>query len=631
MCTSSKLDLTAVSTLKICCLASSGHSLGPIFHVSPGVIRECAILKTLEPKKLVFDTTFLNCLNPFPRGIPKGIYQHIEELVFICPISNWRPDSPKQESFPPMPQLKRIVLMFYTPDLKNHWQQGEIKAELALHRIIQMYWNLQDIAMVVVNGGSLYAHMVNVKPWNESDVQSALRREFDMYLSFQQYDILSDWVDTTADDPKGIDLFGGQKGRLPRYQKLNDTPETREKESYDKLKLEIKKNRMQFVTMKEYLQVYDWEGELESDEVERWLKEEEEVPPTKRSRAKNSKQHPDQTSSGSIAKQLPFPREVLNVVFSVLFDIDRASLPACCLVSRAFFDIAAPVLYRQICVTPSCRRDSRADYAPDKYTDTGRERTTTRKKKLLKAAEIVTFEAHHATWCGNKSFKYPKLKTLVLDMDQNGLGSVLHSGDILEKQCSYVRGQAPKKLVLKRVHLCRISSDMLGVPEKLFDTIEELTFICSITDIKPGSMAGGFGPMKNLKKVVWIFDTPSPQTRWTLGTQGVFGRERDIDLRVDLFSFTHLISYLPDVPFIVVNAGSIDHQYFRIETWNELEVQDKFINMVKSGSLFGSSEIEKEKYADKFGKIKFLTMREYVGQYDWTGELEPKQVRSFLA
>ncbi|OCF32634.1 hypothetical protein I316_05814 [Kwoniella heveanensis BCC8398] len=631
MCDQHNLDLSAVSTLNICPLASSDHSLGPILHVSPGVTKECAILKNVKPKKLVFDTTFLNCLNPFPRGLPKDIYDHIEELVYICPSSSWRPDSPKREDFPRMPQLKRLVLMFYTPDLKNHWQQGEIRTALDLSRIVKMFWNLQDVPMIVVNGGSLYAHMVDVRPWTESAVQTALKSTLEMDLSFQPYQVQSDWVETTADDPKGHAIFSVRTQRAPRYRKANDTPETRARESADKLKLDVKKGRLQFLTMKEYLRAYVWEGELSPDEVYKWLATEDQAQPTKRAKS-DTKQSARSSSQPQTANQSSFPREVLNQIFSALFEVDRASLTACCLASRPFFEIAAPIMYRHVVVSPSFVRDSRIDLAPDRYTDTGREKNTTRKKKLLKAAEIVTIDHHHATWCGNKSFKYPKLKTLVLNMTQNGLGSVLHADDILEKQCSYAKGQAPKKLVLKRIHLCRVSSDMLGVPEKLFDTIEELTFICPITDIKPGSMAGDFGPMQKTKKLVWIFDTPDPRTRWTLGTRTMFGRESPGLEPMDLFSFTYLIKNLPDVPFYIVNAGSIDHKYFNLEKWNERDVRDKFIDMVKDGPLFGcDGENDRAEYTKKLARINFLTMREYIENHDWSGELEPKQVKAFLA
>ncbi|WVF69837.1 hypothetical protein IAT40_004616 [Kwoniella sp. CBS 6097] len=626
LCNQYSVKCTKVEILRVCCLIRNQDSLGPLFHVDNRPIKDCPIVKTLKLKRLVFDTTFLECMNPYPRGFPRDVYQHVEELVFICPVLDFVMKDDGAEDFPPMPNLKKVVLIFYTPNLAHHWQQGPILTELSLYRVVEMFWQLSEVPMFVVNAGSLYAHMVKVRPWSEEKVQAAVQEEFHSILKVLPYNHVFHVLETTMDDPRSLDELDDDE---LNYRMIG-TPETQKREKEDRVKLERKKQDIHFISMKEYVMNHDWEGGLDPAEVHAWLKSED--PSSIKRRSKDGKASDgSETSTQSNADCLPLPREILSKVFSLLLHFDRTTLTACCLTSRAFFDVAAPVLYRHVYVSSIERFDSRLDRAPNRYTDTGKEKQTTRKKKLLRQAEMVTIEFHHPNWCKDKAFKYPDLKTLVLDMAQCHLGLVLHPIDAPEKLCPCVKGLQPKKLILQWAHLCNISADILGVPEKLFDNIEELTFVCPITEIMPTMCFGGFGPMKKLKRLTWIFSTPNPATRWTLGTQGIFGNMPTQPF-MGLSCLSGTIVSLPDVPILIVNAGSIDHKWLGLKKWNEKRVEEKVIEIARSSSCFGAHrDDEEENYEEKFDRAQFISMREYIEKYDWTGELEPEQVKAFLA
>ncbi|WVW78473.1 hypothetical protein I302_100427 [Kwoniella bestiolae CBS 10118] len=362
---------------------------------------------------------------------------------------------------------------------------------------------------------------------------------------------------------------------------------------------------------------------------------------------------PKKVASSSTPK-LPLPTEILSLVFTYLLHDDRSSLAQCCRVSHAMFSIAAPILYQHVYVSSIPAIDSRSDHPPDRFTATGKEKTSTRKKKLLKNAQVVTIDFHHATWCGNKSFKYPKLDTLVLRLCINGLGPVLHAFDILEKQCSLAKCLEPRKLVLENACFPNTSSDMLGVPFKLFEKAEQITFIATLTTIQPGGGAGGFPKdQSKLKKVVWIFLTPNPATKWTPGTQGVMGRNnRSVDF--DMMTFAHVVRSFDDVPFYIVNAGGIDHNYVGLKEWNETLVQEKFASTLKTMIIQGGfrrpyylgqsepnqdqeqEDIRKEQEEEQVSmkiweNVKMLTMKEYLQNHNWTGEFECEEAKLWLA
>ncbi|WVQ69234.1 uncharacterized protein L199_007451 [Kwoniella botswanensis] len=351
--------------------------------------------------------------------------------------------------------------------------------------------------------------------------------------------------------------------------------------------------------------------------------------------------------STTSAPPLPLPTEILSLVFAYLLDTDRKSLARCCRVSHSIFSIAAPILYRRISISNVLRRDSRVDHSTDRYTAAGKEKTNTRKKKLLRNAEVVTFDDHHATWCGNKTFKYPKLKILVLNLALVGLGSVLHSNDILEKQCSLVKCLEPKKLVLNNMSLINIQTfDMFGVPHKLFGFIEEITLIAPLLPVKPRTIYGGFATMPKLKKLVWIFRTVSPGPRWVPGIHDLLGERQMSKLDRDLQALASFMKGIPvDVPTFIVNSGSMHHRYVGEDTWNERRIQDNFANKLKQAMIAEKLDdwghrneanqlgIEERRNIaiGKADSIKILTMKEYLENHDWTGEFDYREAKLWLA
>nr|XP_019008503.1 uncharacterized protein I206_07062 [Kwoniella pini CBS 10737]OCF47284.1 hypothetical protein I206_07062 [Kwoniella pini CBS 10737] len=345
---------------------------------------------------------------------------------------------------------------------------------------------------------------------------------------------------------------------------------------------------------------------------------------------------------------LPLPLELISLILTHLYEVDRASLATACQVSKAMFQVAAPILYRQIHVSPLIWRDSRNDHSPDRFTPTGKEKTNTRKKKILKNAEIVIIDSHHATWCGNKSFKYPNLKTLVLNLTVNGFGPVLHGNDILEKQCSLVKCLQPKKLVLFGMTLTSITTyEMFGVPPKIFENIEQLTLVAPMEPIKPRSIWGGFSDMPKLKKLVWIFHTAHPALKWSSGSQALLG-EGGAPKKTDLNALGHFLREVSDIPTYVVNSGSLHPNYVGKVAGSKVEIKGNVVDYLEnlmsegeigpwfsSGWKEGISDTEKqekkEKFRKRFDNIRFISMKEYLENHDWTGEILPDEAKLWIA
>ncbi|WWC86914.1 uncharacterized protein L201_001793 [Kwoniella dendrophila CBS 6074] len=354
---------------------------------------------------------------------------------------------------------------------------------------------------------------------------------------------------------------------------------------------------------------------------------------------------PPRKASSSQSNSLPLPVDILSLVFSILQATDRHSLTTCCRVSHSFFDIAGPILYRHISVSPNNLLDSRKGFSPDKFTSNGKEKSNTRKKKLLKTAEVVIMDDHHASWCGNKSFKYPKLDTLVLFLCVNGLGPVLHSNDILEKQCSLVKCLNPRKLVLQNCTLNNIQGEMLGIPYKIFQTVEQITYITGLSQVKPNSSWGGLPKENKLKKIVWIFDPSLPTMRWKPGEIGIFGRENR-DSTLDFMALMPLSGFLrnlndlnPIPPVYIVNSGWLDHKYQLKEgiiqqgyrRGMHLNQNTKQWEQDTDPEDIQKEQADEQKSLQIFNSITFLTMKEYLNNHDWKGEINSAIAKLWLA
>ncbi|KAK4685651.1 hypothetical protein P7C73_g4501, partial [Tremellales sp. Uapishka_1] len=338
-------------------------------------------------------------------------------------------------------------------------------------------------------------------------------------------------------------------------------------------------------------------------------------------------------SALAIDPALPFPTEVLSLISN---SANRSSLAACCTVTRAIHDIAAPILYRFIVISSVRRRDSRFDADPKAFSSSGRVNPHTRKRRLLLHAEEVTVELHHEDDCP-KPLKFPKLHTLRLELGLAGYGPTLHYGGISEKQCVSVKALKPKRLVLRGASICNIQQYPAGFGKTLYTDLEELVFVCPNTTVRPNSCSSSFHGVEKLKGVVWIFLTRDPKEIWRFGTETVLGRHASHGFMTELASFGSVLCDLPLIPIIIVNGSAVE-QGKVFQSTSDAEKQ--FATTVYSSLQWGFERDDRsppskpsdltKRIDEKFALIKFLSMEQYISDHQWQGVLEEQEIQGWI-
>ncbi|WWC67927.1 uncharacterized protein I206_101846 [Kwoniella pini CBS 10737] len=106
------------------------------------------------------------------------------------------------------------------------------------------------------------------------------------------------------------------------------------------------------------------------------------------------------------------PHELLTYIFDYLEFTDRKALTKCLRVSKLFYNLSAPVLYKDINLTPSGRFDVAAYFSPNALTILERKDPRTRKRKLMSHSAVVRVDAHDSRQCKGKEWRYPRATIL---------------------------------------------------------------------------------------------------------------------------------------------------------------------------------------------------------------------------
>ncbi|WVQ98019.1 hypothetical protein IAU59_005139 [Kwoniella sp. CBS 9459] len=307
---------------------------GPLFHAEylhpwrkPKAAQHCSVITNLTkqltgPKKIVLNTIIVNRFDLFPPGLPKDIYDGIDQLTLVAPMIDFRFTSTDTKTLPSLPNLKKLVLVFKSPEPKVQWKMGthNMFGWGGLHDFVhedlryftQFLWQLEDptTQVYIVNSDWLYHLHVGLKKGATSEaVQAAFKKKLFDSLSNHPYKVEFDtghswpFSDSESSDD-GLTkeqkmnkamleevhaLMGGMGAREYKSKKWDqqlekererairkrDRPERHQREKDDKERLRIKLDNIHFVTMRDYLANHDWEGEIEPEDVIKWRKAEQ--------------------------------------------------------------------------------------------------------------------------------------------------------------------------------------------------------------------------------------------------------------------------------------------------------------------------------------------------------------------
>ncbi|WVQ98018.1 hypothetical protein IAU59_005138 [Kwoniella sp. CBS 9459] len=303
--------------------------------------------------------------------------------------------------------------------------------------------------------------------------------------------------------------------------------------------------------------------------------------------------------ASAVPSLLRLPPELTTYIFSILLEVHPPSLNACTRVSRAMCDIAAPILYTRIRISPDRALDSRQDHslerlAPKRQSAVakGKPSPKTRKAKLVANARVIHIEAHPHTWCTGKELpSFPKLQTLVLTLAQTPELSLFHTtyqynmSSSAAVSCKFIDSLRPRKLVLRNADLRTLQtkpSDLL-LPPNICRKLEELTIyfssqaknnlasqpLANIWDLYMSSEP--YQPRKT-RKITCVFHTGAPEEFWDLTYTDNQTRKKALGLRpsfvedISHFGFGRLVMTCPpDATVTYVNTGSISPKELELD------------------------------------------------------------------
>ncbi|WVF69842.1 hypothetical protein IAT40_004623 [Kwoniella sp. CBS 6097] len=274
-------------------------------------------------KKIVLHTIVINRFDLFPTGLPKDTYDNIDQLTLVAPMINFRFSNTSPSTLPALPNLKKLVFIFKTPEPKMQWKMGthtmfgwgglhDFFSE-DLRTFVDLVWQLDDptTQVYIINADWLYhLHVGLYKGATSEAVQEAFKQEFCQSLSYSPYTVKHDlghtWPFSDSEDSDdgltkeqkmdkrmmeevaasmagNLRAFKEQKRweevrkDMERAERKRNRPERHQREKDEKERLKIKLKNIHFITMEEYIANHDWEGELDPADIVKWRKAQEQV------------------------------------------------------------------------------------------------------------------------------------------------------------------------------------------------------------------------------------------------------------------------------------------------------------------------------------------------------------------
>ncbi|WWD00576.1 hypothetical protein V866_007511 [Kwoniella sp. B9012] len=217
--------------------------------------------------------------------------------------------------------------------------------------------------------------------------------------------------------------------------------------------------------------------------------------------------------------QYTSPNLLNEIILRILQNIsERSTLASCCQVSRMVYDIASPLLWRNLRLTPwSDRRDPGGERELSDYReDHGKLNNRTRRvSKMKNGVKKFTLEYHSVDWCGidrPTRLHLPNLQTLELvlkDRHAFHFGKTSRTSSLNSNDCRLLKSIKPKTIIIRNCVLTKLRLDTPSMPSGLWEECQTLILFCSPKQRITSSTYSRWNKsveMNHLKRVYWIFD-----------------------------------------------------------------------------------------------------------------------------
>ncbi|WVQ69246.1 uncharacterized protein L199_007463 [Kwoniella botswanensis] len=217
--------------------------------------------------------------------------------------------------------------------------------------------------------------------------------------------------------------------------------------------------------------------------------------------------------------QYPSPNLPNEIILRILQNIThRPTLASCCQISKMVYDIASPLLWENLRLTPwSDRRDSSGERELSDYRkDHGKLNNRTRSvSKMRNGVKKLTLEYHSVDWCGidrPTRLNLPNLHTLELvlkDRHTFHFGWPSRTSSNNSSECRFLKNLKPKTIIIRNCVLSKLRLDTPSMPSGIWEECQILILICSPKQHISSTTYSRWNKlveMRHLKRVCWIFD-----------------------------------------------------------------------------------------------------------------------------
>ena len=320
---------------------------------------------------------------------------------------------------------------------------------------------------------------------------------------------------------------------------------------------------------------------------------------------------------------------------------DKHSLAQCMRVSSTFNSISAPVLYQTIVLPPSNMRPYgtiRGRQLPDRLSST--------KAANLELIKHVFVNQHPSNMKGFANKKYAvdtlRLPISILQDARECYQCVNLFNPKPTCQCIFTRMYRPRKLVVMDARMNSSIIDISG-----FENLRTLVFVIASLCHPHTPQQTSATNLARIERIVQIFWTSDPLTACGLQLADQEGQDEEfewfepidrytsrftIGLRISIQNYLHLME------IIVVNGGQLHSYVLDLKARSsrrerEIKFQDKIFRSL------AKLEIDKAThrpghisftYKDRVIEIKFISIWEYLENYDWSGEFTEDEIRPWL-
>ncbi|OCF58812.1 hypothetical protein L486_03302 [Kwoniella mangroviensis CBS 10435] len=321
---------------------------------------------------------------------------------------------------------------------------------------------------------------------------------------------------------------------------------------------------------------------------------------------------------------LDLPIEVLDQIFShVSCDNDtKDDLLSCCLVSKRFHQVSAPLLWSHLNLSPwsKCRDDEGDADRLSIYRGILDKLCSGKSKRvdgLVKRVKYLTLYHHNHNWCGDMKgvLRLPNLQVLQINLN-SGTWDHPHSPchDRAGERCKLISDIHPSTIIIRD---CETSTNPLSRPStwplSIWRNVHDLFFVSSDfgSDDADHMRLGLPGMLLDrLESITWIF-SPIHTRNLSLNITMCYFKA------YYLFPFIFSLKQTKNVPFTIVNPAQFifDHQAI---------VEHIKRTFVKYAIKLG---MRREDIDKRLGQIRFLTMYQWIEMRgEWEGKFDEREL-----